>query len=341
MRALLPLFLMVSVPAFAAELIAFRGVHANFKGFYLGAEHCTARRIEPLRHNFVENTIASIQEAFRKGAKVVTIDVQPTLESELAKETLVAYSDETLDCRAFVGCGNACKCGKDKKCWVRDQSLQYLKTLDIGNGYTPDGGNTVPLRGKIGEMPSLAEILNTLSLFSDHEIWLNRIDPEGKAGPILLRELKARGPELARRIRMNFGGVPPDDAKALQEMGVRDTSAMADAGERCLFRWVLVGWSGYFPDACKGAEVIVPMNETLDRFFPPLGMFKIRDLVWGWPVNFLLKANKYGLKVIASEVNSTEDLKAAMDLPLAGIMTNRIEEIGPQFKKFSSAELSE
>jgi glycerophosphoryl diester phosphodiesterase len=37
-----------------------------------------------------------------------------------------------------------------------------LKILDVGYGYTADGGKTFPFRGKgVGLMPSLAEVLQT------------------------------------------------------------------------------------------------------------------------------------------------------------------------------------
>ncbi|NUM89526.1 MAG: hypothetical protein HUU37_10010 [Bdellovibrionales bacterium] len=339
MRLLFPfLFLVMPALAGAAELIAFRGVHANFKPFLLGADHCTAIRIEKSGHSFVENTIASIQEAFRSGAKVVTVDVQPTLENDLSRETLVAFSDETLDCRAVTDCLGGCKCGKEKKCWVRDQSLEFLRKLDIGSGYTFDGGATYPYRGRMGMMPTIGEIFDTMSLFLDQEIWLNRIDPEGRAGKILLRELKLRDPSLARRLRMNFDGIPPDEARSLRSLGVQDAAVMGEAAARCLSRYVLLGWSGYFPAACRGTSIVVPTRESLGRFFPPLAMFDVTDLLWGWPVQFLLQAAKHDLRVVASQVNTPEDLKAAMDLPLAGIMTSKVEEVGPLYRKYSAAE---
>ena len=37
-----------------------------------------------------------------------------------------------------------------------------MQTLDIGYGYTHDGGKTYPFRGLgVGAMPSLTEVLNT------------------------------------------------------------------------------------------------------------------------------------------------------------------------------------
>jgi glycerophosphoryl diester phosphodiesterase len=59
--------------------------------------------------------------------------------------------------------------------------MTSLKKLDIGYGYTADGGKTYPFRGKaIGLMPTLTEVLQA---FPDG-IVTNRIEV---IGPLLKR----------------------------------------------------------------------------------------------------------------------------------------------------------
>ncbi len=54
---------------------------------------------------------------------------------------------------------------------TREKTLAELKALDIGYGYTADGGNTFPFRGQgVGLMPSLDEVL---ARFPDKRFLIN------------------------------------------------------------------------------------------------------------------------------------------------------------------------
>jgi glycerophosphoryl diester phosphodiesterase len=91
---------------------------------------CTAARMLPPEHDYLENTIASMEASFKAGADIVEFDVHPTTDGHFA-----VFHDWTLDCRT------------NGKGVTREHSLQELKTLDIGYGYTADGGKTFPFRG--------------------------------------------------------------------------------------------------------------------------------------------------------------------------------------------------
>lgn len=68
--------------------------------------------------------------------------MHPTTDGHFA-----VFHDWTLDCRTN-GTGR-----------TRDHDLATLKALDIGHGYSADGGRSFPLRGQgIGQIPSLAEV---------------------------------------------------------------------------------------------------------------------------------------------------------------------------------------
>lgn len=127
------------------EVLAHRGVHVNWKkGTYHPITGCEATHIYEPTHTYVENTIESIGAAFDLGATMVEIDIRRTLDNHL-----VVFHDDNLDCRTN---------GSGK---VVDSPLEYLKTLDIGYGYTPNNGEMYPLRGKgIGKIPTLEEVLN-------------------------------------------------------------------------------------------------------------------------------------------------------------------------------------
>lgn len=70
-------------------------------------------------------------------------DVHPTKDGQFA-----VFHDWTLECRT------------DVEGVTRDHTMEELKQLDIGYGYTADGGKTYPFRGKgVGLMPTLDEVL--------------------------------------------------------------------------------------------------------------------------------------------------------------------------------------
>ena len=127
------------------EVVAHRGVHQNYNPENIDWRNtCTATRIyEPTQH-YLENTIESVDAAFEMGDTIIEIDINRTSDNHI-----VLFHDWMLECRTN---------GKGK---ISDFPLAYLKTLDVGYGYTYDGGKTFPFRGKgIGKIPTLVEVLN-------------------------------------------------------------------------------------------------------------------------------------------------------------------------------------
>ena len=73
-------------PQGGIRLIAHRGVYQLFD--HEGIDRyssCTATRIEQPVHDYLENTIRSVQAARKMGADMVEIDVAPTAASRCAK----------------------------------------------------------------------------------------------------------------------------------------------------------------------------------------------------------------------------------------------------------------
>lgn len=147
------------------RFIAHRSVHQIFDRTGLNNNSCTAKQIARPVHTLLENTLASMRAAFAAGAEVVELDVHPTKDNRFA-----VFHDRTLQCRTN-GTGRA-----------RDHLLAELKALDIGYGYTADGGATFPLRGKgVGLMPSLDEVFDA---FPDRRFLINFKSHDAREGDL-------------------------------------------------------------------------------------------------------------------------------------------------------------
>src|SRR5262245_37519311 len=125
-----------------AQILAHRGVYQTFPTENLDNDSCTATLIAPPQHLFLENTLASMRAAFDSGADVVELDVHLTPDGKFA-----VFHDWTLECRT------------DGTGVTELTPFSLLNTLDIGYGYTADGGKSFPFRGKAkGLMPELTEV---------------------------------------------------------------------------------------------------------------------------------------------------------------------------------------
>ena len=116
MRLLLLLFALGIAHA-EVTLLAHRGVAQQFDRAGLTNETCTAARMLPPTHGYLENTIDSIRAAFEYGAHMVELDIHPTADGEFA-----VFHDWRLECRT------------DGSGVTRERSMAYLRTLDIGHG---------------------------------------------------------------------------------------------------------------------------------------------------------------------------------------------------------------
>jgi glycerophosphoryl diester phosphodiesterase len=69
------------------------------------------------------------------------------------------------------------------------------------------------------------------------------------------------------------------------------------------------------PDACAGGVLLLPAWGV--------------KYVWGWPDRFASKMQEAGSRVVVAEVDSIDEARGLVGLPLHGVMTNRIELVGP------------
>jgi glycerophosphoryl diester phosphodiesterase len=283
-------------PAESFALVAHRGVHQTHPGRDEGVnnETCTAELIEPPRHEFIENTIPSIREAFAHGATSVEIDIHRTADGHL-----VVFHDWTLDCRTN-GTGT-----------TNEQTLAYLKSLDLGYGYTADGGQTFPLRGTgVGMMPTLPEVL---AAFPDRQFIIHDKDGDAETRRQLVDVLKTLPTE--QRARLSYWGSEvaaiQADVPEIQPYVFGERELRSCLGDY-LIRMLLLG---SLPEHCREQIIGVP--------------YSLLGSLPGWPHLILARAHQAGARVYVVDVDSAAQLAALADLPLDGIQTNRIEVVGP------------
>lgn len=274
-------------------LVAHRGVHQTFPLAGLTNETCTATIIDPPTHDYIENTIPSMGTAFAAGATAVELDIHLTVDGHL-----VVFHDWTLDCRTN-GSGV-----------TNEQTLAYLQSLDVGYGYTADGGKTFPLRGKgVGLMPTLPEVL---SAFPDKAFIINEKDGDRQTRDLLIAYLETLSPE--RRALLSYWG---DGYNALHQRLPEIQPYLYGASElrACLGDYLRMLVTGTLPLQCREQIIGIPFSRL--------------DSVPGGLRFFLARAHHAGARIYVTDVDSAAQFAAIAALPLDGIQTNRIEVIGP------------
>ena len=287
-------------------LLAHRGISQTFDPSGVTNSTCTATRIHPPTHEYLENTINSIAASIKRGADVVEIDVHPTKDGEFA-----VFHDWTLECRT------------DGSGTTRDQTLAYLKSLDIGYGYTSDGGRSFPFRGKgIGQMPSLREVL---SAFPEHPLLINIKSNDGAEGELLAEYLNSL-PEGRKQLIAVYGGEKPIEVIRDHVPGVLTMSR--NSLKSCLVGYFLSGWAGAIPKSCEKTIVLVPKNYSV--------------WLWGWSDIFISRMRSVGSAVFAlgpyegGASQGIDSIKELDELPpgyKGGIWTNEIELISDALRK--------
>ena len=296
----------VTVPA-KVTILSHRGVHQTYEREGLKRDTCTAERTQVSDHEFLENTIPSIAAAFRNGADIVEIDIHPTKDGRFA-----VYHDWTLECRT------------NGEGVTREQTLAYLKGLDIGYGYTADGGKTFPLRGKgVGLIPSLSEVLDE---FPEGRFLINFKSNDPTEGEKLAAFLEVRSEPVKDRIFVYGGEEPTKRALRL----VRDLRGFTKASlKSCVINYIAMGWSGYVPEECRDTMVVLPANYTM--------------YLWGWPNRFIRRMNQNDSQVfvagdhhhqadVTGGIDDLRSLEALRPVRGFGIWTNRVELVGPALK---------
>ncbi|MEM1054808.1 MAG: glycerophosphodiester phosphodiesterase family protein [Bacteroidota bacterium] len=290
-------------------VLAHRGLAQIYDRTNLTNETCTAERLLPTGHEYLENTIPSMQAAFDLGADVVEFDIHPTKDGRFA-----VFHDWTLDCRTE---GN----GR-----TRDHTLAELQALDIGYGYTADEGETYPFRGRgAGGMPSLTDVLEA---FPDRDLLIDVKGGTPDEGAMLMERLRAM--PFARRQRlMVYGG--PAAVSMVRDSFPEIQTIWAGRLKTCLTRYAALGWSGHVPAACERSLVTVPAN--------------VGPWLWGWPHRFVQRMEAAGSRVFILGDWNGEPYSTAFDDPArlgeipegfgGGVWTDRADRIAPALRSHS------
>ncbi len=293
--------LFISTDAHQTRLIAHRGVHQIYVGSDRSSDSCHAAPVAPITHGFIENTRASMQEAFRLGADVVELDVHLTSDNVFA-----VFHDWTLDCRTN-GAGVTHK-----------QDFATLATLDVAYNID-DGTGQFPLHGTgVGLMPSLTQVLDAEMGGQYLVNFKSRRAADGTALAQVLSD-----PAYRDQIFGVYGGAPPTRAAMDHTPGLRGFDRASIKG--CLLDYALRGWSGRVPDSCHNTMVLVPQNYA--------------GFLWGWPHRFTQRLKSVGTDVIlvgpydgSGFTSGIDDTTQARRVPTdfdGYVWTNRIEHIGP------------
>ena len=207
---------------------------------------------------------------------------------------------------------------------TREHTLEELQRLDIGYGYTADGGRTFPFRGKgVGMLPSLEQVF---AAFPDRQFVLDMKSNDADDGALLTERLGQLSTERQAAITALSGPhAVAEIRKRLPELRTITRPRL----KRCLRRYIALGWSGHVPTACEQALLPVPAN--------------VAPWLWGWPNRFLERMDSAGSRVVllgdyggeSFSVGFNDPARAA-ELPKdysGGIWTDRIEVVGPVVRR--------
>lgn len=286
-------------------LLAHRGLGQTFDIDGVEWNTDTSKIILEPEHPYIENTLESIEVAFEYGADIVEFDIRVTKDKKLA-----VFHDFELSYRT------------NGKGLVSEYTMDELKELDIGYGYTADGGKTYPFRGKfIGMMPSINEIFER---FPDKEFLIHFKD-QGIESAILLNDFLKKMPSSQVNKISVYGDVEATiyikkrypKMKTFNKPGIKNS----------LIKYELFGWTGYIPESMKYSEIHLPI--------------KYSKFVWGWPDKFSDRLEKSNSRLVivngdgkwSTGFNSEEDLKMLPDSFNGTIWTDRIDILGPIFKE--------
>ncbi|OOG66858.1 glycerophosphodiester phosphodiesterase [Sinorhizobium sp. A49] len=294
-------------PEGVPKILAHRGIHQTYPKAGVGNDTCTAEIIEQPRHDHLENTIASMQAAFCAGAAVVELDIHLTPDRQFA-----VFHDWTLDCRT------------EGKGVTEETPITVLKRLDIGYGYTADGGKTFPFRGKaVGQMPTLEEVFAALP---DRQFLVNFKSRRAEESAALAALLETH-PQWRDAVFGVYGGDRPTQETLKRVASMRGYDKGSAVG--CLARYVAYGWTGIVPPLCRNTLVIVPGNYA--------------PWLWGWPDRFAQRMKSARSEVIlfgryqggdfTTGIDSAEDLELVPERFSGYVWTNRAETIGPLLAK--------
>jgi len=269
-------------PRGRVQLIAHRGVYQAFDHRGVTATSCTATRIEPPYHPFLENTLGSLERAKSLGAAMVELDVAPTKDGHL-----VVFHDWTLDCRTN-GHGE-----------TREHTLAEIKALDAGYGYPADGGKTYPFRGKgVGMIPTLEEYLQ---IAGSKPLLFNFKSRDPAEADELAAALKAAGRDPEAIGDGFYGGPEAGPVARMRRIYPRAWVFSTERAKACSKAYAIEGWLGVVPAACRNGTLLVPLD--------------YQWLMPGWPNRTIARMEAAHARILMVGPQRGKGRPAGVDLP--------------------------
>ncbi len=235
-----------------------------------------------------ENTLHAFERALELGAEIIETDVWSTEDSRI-----VMLHDEEVD-RTTDGTGS-----------VKEKTLAEVKELDAAWGFTPDDGDTFPLRGQGIRIPTLDEAF---------EAFPNRR---------FLIELKQQDPTIEQTV-----------LSLIETYGMEEKVCLASFHDPVVERIRELN-----PDICTGGGIqetarflLSPLNRLMQRGVP-VTAFQIPEEEYGIPVltpGFVHKAKQLGIEVHVWTTNDADDMRRILAMGVDGIITDypdRLKEI--------------
>lgn len=281
------------------KLLAHRGLAQTFDVSQTDYSTNTAAIIHEPEHDYLENTIPSMQAAFDLGADVVEFDVKLSSDKILA-----VYHDSPIEFRTGM------------KGEVGDYTMEELKNMDIGYGYTADTGKTFPFRGKgVGLMPTIDEVF---SAFPDKDLLIHVKDGNVETYEVLWTKLNALPQE--RIAQLTVYGDDEGIAYLREQSSTLRLLSMAML-KQALIQYELTGFTGHIPKSIHNMELHIPV--------------KYARLLWGWPYKFNQRMESVNTRVVLVEGDGrlsdgfdTEESLASIPDQFEGyVWTNRIDRI--------------
>lgn len=259
------------------------GVPAADRGFFTIAE---LPRPLVIAHRggaglFPENTLHAFEQSWKMGVDVLELDVRET-----ADKKLVVMHDRTVD-RTTDGSGQ-----------ISEMTLEAVKKLNAGYRFSPDGGQTFPLREQKISVPTLAEVFNALP-----DARFN-IEPK-QASPTLIKSLcvQIRERKLTQKVVVgSFNQTGLDDFR--RECPEVATSAGTSEVSQFLTMYKTGLGASYSP-----AMQALQIPEKI-------GSLQIVSK------EFVETARRLNLDVHVWTINETADMQRLLETGVDGIMTD-------------------
>lgn len=302
--------LFVKIEEGRPELLAHRGLGQTFDIDGVKWNTNTARIIHEPEHPYLENTLEGIAAAKAYGADIIEFDVRLTNDARLA-----VFHDYLLEYRTN-GTGH-----------ISNFTMDELRRLDIGYGYTADGGKTYPFRGKgTGKMSSVDEVFCACPGMN----WLIHV--------------KDGGMDAARELEKHLLNLEGDWPSRIAIYGDERTvryfrnhyprvrTLTKKLMVKAFLHYELIGWTGYIPRSFRNLEIHLPLNYA--------------RLLWGWPHRFLQRVEKANSRFVlvngkggwSTGFDNAEAIQRIPDHFRGCIWTDRIDVVAPFFLTVSQEQ---